>query len=231
MEVDAADQFKTTLNDIVNGRDGSFVVMARDLKTVDEVPISRDTLVPTAIVFKVPVMVKAFRNAHLDLISLHDRHELREEDECPGLGVLEEMLPVVQLAYSDLAVLMIISRDNTATDLCLDVVGVNDANATTRNMGLTNSDITMGCKELSVHCAGIEVHWPSNQEVARSFEKTDAGQVDYDDLAFKGVKEKNVTTIRDMVNLLQILYEGSKLPQEDCYHDQRWYCGNQQCCH
>lgn len=156
MEVDAADQFKTTLNDIVNGRDESFVVMARDLKTVDEVSISRDTLVPTAIVFKVPVMVKAFRNAHLDLISLHDRHELTEEHECPVLGVLEEMLPAVQLAYSDLAVLMNISRDNTATNICLDVVGVNDANATTRNLGLTNSDITTGCKELSVHCAGIE---------------------------------------------------------------------------
>lgn len=210
------DQLKTTLNDILNGRDGIFAVMARDLKTGDEVSINPDTRVPTASVFKVPVLVEVFWKAHLGLINLHDRHELREEDKCPGSGVLKEMLPGVQLTYEDLAVLMIIISDNTATDLCLDVVGVDDVNATMRNLGLTNSDITMGCKGLLAHCAGIEAHWPSNEEVARSFEKLKAGQVDYDGLAFKGVKENNVTTVRDMVNLLQILYEGSKLPQEVC---------------
>ncbi len=100
------------------------------------------------------------------------------------------MLPAVQLTYSDLAVLMNISRDNTATNLCLDVVGGDDGNAIMRNLGLTNSDITMGCNELLVHCAGIEAHWPSNQEVARSFEKIDAGQADYDHLLSRVSKEK-----------------------------------------
>jgi beta-lactamase class A len=210
------DKLKRILEDILDGRDGTFAVMARDLKTGEEVSVNPDVLVPTASVFKVPVLVEVFRKAHLGLLNLHDRHELTEEDKCPGSGVLKELLPGVQLTYEDLAVLMIIISDNTATDLCLDAVGVDDVNATMRKLGLTNTFITMGCKGLLAYCAGIEAHWPSGEQMALSFKRLKAGQTDYNGLAFKGVKENNVTTVRDMVNLLQILYEGSKLPQEVC---------------
>ena len=116
------DKLKRILEDILDGRDGTFAVMARDLKTGEEVSVNPDVLVPTASVFKVPVLVEVFRKAHLGLLNLHDRHELTEEDKCPGSGVLKELLPGVQLTYEDLAVLMIIISDNTATDLCLDAV-------------------------------------------------------------------------------------------------------------
>jgi beta-lactamase class A len=216
LEADTVEPIEKVLDEILGGRDGVFAVMARDLKTGEEVLRNPDTLMPTASVFKVPVLVELFRKAGLGVIDLHMRHELKEEDKCPGSGVLKEMLPGVRLTFEDLAVLMIIISDNTATDLCVNAAGIYDINATMRGLGIANSYITMGCKGLLAYCAGIENPWPSNEEVALSFERLKAGQIDYDGLAFKGVKENNVTTVRDMVNLLQILYEGTKLPQEVC---------------
>lgn len=212
------ESIEQVLDEILKGRHGVFAVMARDMKTGEEVLRNPDALMPTASVFKVSVLVELFRKADLGLIDLHKRHELRDEDKCPGSGVLKEMLPGLQITLEDLAVLMIIISDNTATDLCVQAAGAEDINATMRKLGITNTYVTMGCKGLLAYCAGIKNHWPSDEEVAESFERLKAGKVDYDGLAFKGVKENNVTTVRDMVNLLQILYEGTKLPQEVCRH-------------
>ncbi len=207
-----------TLSEILDGREGIFAVMARNFKTGEEVSINPDVLMPTASVFKVPVLVELFRKAALGDIDLYQKHELTEGDKSPGSGILKEMLPGAQLTLKDLAVLMIIISDNTATDLCIKAAGLDDINVTMKELGLTNSYITMGCKGLLAYCAGIENPWPSEEEVARTFEqlRSDVREIDLDGLAFQGVKENNVTTVRDMVNLLQILYEAKKLPSEVC---------------
>lgn len=204
------------LDELLSGREGVFAIMARDLVTGEEITREPDTLMPTASVFKICVLVELFRKADLGSLNLCSIHSLKEEDKCPGSGILKEMHPGLQIILEDLAILMIIISDNTATDLCLQAADIYDVNTTIQALGLTNTYINMGCKGLLAYCVGIQNPWPSPKEVIDCFSRLEAGKIDYESLPFKGVKENNVTTARDMVNLLQILYEGDRLPQKVC---------------
>lgn len=201
---------------ILRGRGGIFSLVARDLESGEEICFNPDVMLPTASVFKVPVLVEMYRKAALGRVDLSRKHLLREEDKSPGSGVLKEMAEPLEISLRDLATLMIIISDNTAADICLEVAGLDDVNATMRRLGLKNTFVSMGCKGLLAHCAGIREDWPTKEQVAESFRILESGKVDYDGLAFEGSPKNNVTTARDMVNLMEILYKAQGLPAEAC---------------
>jgi len=204
------------IESILSGRGGTFSLMARNFETGEEICFNPDVMLPTASVFKVPVLVEMYRKANLGLIDLSQKHVLREEDKSPGSGVLKEMTEGLEISLRDLATLMIIISDNTAADICLEAAGLEDVNATMHSLGLKNTFVSMGCKGLLAHCAGIKEKWPTKEQVAESFRILESGKVDYDGLAFQGCPENNITTARDMVNLMETLYKAKGLPKEVC---------------
>lgn len=204
------------LNRILEGRGGVFSLMARDFVTGEEICLNPDVPLPTASVFKVPVMVELFRQAYEGLVDLSEMHRLTDEDKSPGSGVLKDMTEGLMICLKDLATLSIIISDNTAADICLKRVGVDRVNALMEELGLKNTYVAMGCQGLLAHCAGIKVKWPTREQVQRSFEILKEGVVHYETAAFQGTRDNNITTARDMVDLMQILYEGVKLPREVC---------------
>lgn len=206
----------TEIEKILEGRKGIFSLMARNFETREEVCLNPDVMLPTASVFKVPVLVELFRKASIGTVDLSRMHVLTDRDKSPGSGVLKEMSEGLTISLRDLATLMIIISDNTAADLCLETAGVDDVNATMRRLGLKNTYVSMGCKGLLAHCVGIKENWPSPEQVAESFRILAEGKVDYNSLAFQGTPENNVTTARDMVNLMEILYRANGLPQSVC---------------
>ncbi|HHX28159.1 MAG: serine hydrolase [Bacillota bacterium] len=205
-----------TLGSILEGRGGVFSVMARDLKTGEEVSLNPDVPLPTASVFKVPVLVELFRQAGEGRFSLSEMHALTDDDKSPGSGVLKDMSEGLRISLYDLATLMIIISDNTAADLCLHKAGVDRVNALMQELGLNNTYVAMGCKGLLAHCAGIEEKWPTREQVDRSFQILKEGLVYYETAAFQGTRENTITSTRDMVDLMQVLYEGVKLPKDVC---------------
>lgn len=207
------DDIVAALNRILEGRGGVFSVMARDFRTGEEVCLNPDVPLPTASVFKVPVMVELFRQAGEGLVDLSEMHTLTDEDKAPGSGVLREMTGGLRISLRDLATLMIIISDNTAADLCLRKVGVDRVNALMQELGLKNTHVAMGCKGLLAHCAGILEKWPTKEQVDRSFQILKEGTVHYETAAFQGTRENNITSARDMVDLMQVLYEGTRLPR------------------
>jgi beta-lactamase class A len=209
-------EITATLKHILDGRGGVFSVMARNLETGEEVCLNPDVPLPTASVFKVPVLVELFRQAGEGLVDLSAMHTLTEEDKSPGSGVLKDMSEGLRISMRDLATLMIIISDNTAADLCLHAAGVDRVNALMQELGLKNTWIAMGCKGLLAHCAGIEEKWPTKEQVDRSFEILKDGVVHYDTAAFQGSKDNDITSARAMVDLMQVLYEGVRLPRETC---------------
>lgn len=198
----------------ISGRKGKFCVAARNIITGEEILFNADELCPTASVFKVPVLVELLRRYELGEISLDSVHVLREDDKCPGSGILKEMTPGMTLTVKDLATLMIIISDNTATDLLVGMLGVDNITATMRNFGLKNTYITMGCKGILAHFVGIKKAWPTHEEVRLAASRMAELNVDEDSIALKGVPENNTTTPRDMVDLLEQLHKGKLLGEK-----------------
>ncbi|HHW17752.1 MAG TPA: serine hydrolase [Firmicutes bacterium] len=204
------------IDSILSGRGGIFSLMARNFETGEEICVNPDVMLPAASVFKVPVLVELYRKASLGQIDLAQKRVLREEDKSPGSGILKEMTEGLEISLRDLGTLMIIISDNTAADMCLEAAGLYDVNATMHRLGLKSTFVSMGCKGLLAHCAGIKENWPTKEQVAESFRILESGKVDYNGLAFQGCPENNVTTARDMVDLMEALYKAKGLPKEVC---------------
>ena len=125
---------------------------------------------PTASLIKVPVLVSLYQAVHQGLISLTDRIRYREDQRCLGSGVLIHLTPGVEMAVRDAAVLMIIISDNVATNMMIDLVGLEQVNETMRRLGL---DKTMLFQRLGDTKAGLDARKMSvstGREMARLLE-------------------------------------------------------------
>ena len=90
-----------------------------------------------ASIFKVPVLVTAFRQVDAGRLDLAARHTLRRAHKLIGSGVLSQLDEGLQPTLRDLLTLMIVLSDNTATDMVLELLGgVAAVDATMQALGL-----------------------------------------------------------------------------------------------
>ena len=102
---------------------GDVSLAARNLTTGETVLLDADAVYPTASVIKVAILLEVYAQADAGLLQLDERIEMRPSDQVGGSGVLKTLLPGLQPTLYDLATLMIIKSDNTATNMCIDRVG------------------------------------------------------------------------------------------------------------
>lgn len=76
----------------------------------------------TASLIKVPILVTLFDRVEKGELSLDDRVRVLKVDKVPGSGILQSLHDGLEVTMRDLATLMIIISDNTATNLVLDKV-------------------------------------------------------------------------------------------------------------
>ena len=93
---------------------------------------------------KIPIMVELYRQIDRGERALNDPYTLRAADKAPGSGVLLHLHDGLALTLDDLIYLMISISDNTATNVLIDLAGMEAVNATMRSLGMTGS--TLGRK-------------------------------------------------------------------------------------
>lgn len=110
--------------------------------------LNEDALFPLASVVKVPILVALYAEARAGRIDLRERVAYRRADAVAGSGVLQHLDDGVAPTLRDLAVLMIISSDNTATDLVLERVSKPVVERAMVDLGLTSIRVPMGIHEM-----------------------------------------------------------------------------------
>ena len=117
------EQVEQLLQILAQRASGGFGVAARNLQTGEEVTWQADRAMPTASTFKFPVLVELFAQAEAGMLDLDERVPLLAADQVGGSGVLRDLLPGLQPTLRDLAMLMIVVSDNSATNMLLDRIG------------------------------------------------------------------------------------------------------------
>ena len=117
------------------------------LETNEAFGYNADRQFRTASVFKIAVLLEVFRQEDAGRFDLNDTVPVTSEAVRPGSGVLQYLNSVVALSIRDLAVLMIVISDNTATEVLLRKVGMEGVNATLRELGLTQTRVTPPWRE------------------------------------------------------------------------------------
>lgn len=108
---------------------GTVAVAAMHLPTGRQLEREARRSFPSASVIKVPILAALFAEAEAGRLAWQEPVSLTEAAKVPGSGVLRELHAGTELTLEDLARLMIVVSDNTATNLLIDRIGtaiVND---------------------------------------------------------------------------------------------------------
>ena len=95
----------------------------KNISTGEEFRVNADHVFPTASAIKIAVLVEIFTQLEQGKLSLEDRSEMAVTDLVGGSGILKELTPGLQPCVKDLATLMVVLSDNTATNMLIDMLG------------------------------------------------------------------------------------------------------------
>ncbi len=116
---------------------GSLAFAAKNLATGEEMLLNADEVLPTASTIKLAILAELYRQVSDEGVDLSERLPMQQSDIVGGSGVLKELGAGLQPTLYDLAKLMVIVSDNTATNMLIDRLGgVERVNQTMRDYGL-----------------------------------------------------------------------------------------------
>jgi beta-lactamase class A len=160
---------------LVAGFSGVAGVALKDLATGLTLGINADEVFPTASTIKIHVLVQLLARTEAGELNLQQRIAVPPEGHVLGSGVLAYLSGPVELTLLDLAILMIIASDNTATNLCIDAAGLEGTNALMQRLGLTQTRLQ---RKMMDHIAAVreQENIATPNELVRIFELLYQGQ-------------------------------------------------------
>jgi beta-lactamase class A len=135
------------------GRAGIWV---KHLTTGEEAGARATETFNSASVIKIPVLVLAFQMAERSALSLDERIEIRKEDVRGGSGIFRYHDAGLRPTFRDVLLQMVITSDNTATDLAIAKVGgVAAVNAWLGEKGFTGLKLVQTTGDLFAKYAAL----------------------------------------------------------------------------
>jgi beta-lactamase class A len=118
---------------------GEVALFAENLKTHETVAISPDTPVQTASVIKLAILYEALEQVRSGKAHFEDKITLTKADQVQGSGVLLFFDAPLSLTLKDVLTMMIVMSDNTATNLVIDHLGLENIDARIAKLGLKDT--------------------------------------------------------------------------------------------
>ncbi|MPY91140.1 MAG: serine hydrolase [Luteitalea sp.] len=135
----AADPVADRIAALTKGFKGTVVFYAKNLNTGRELASDPDARVRTASTIKLPVLCALESLVTNGKVKWDERLVLKPEEKVSGSGVLQSLAEGTDLTVRNLAILMIIVSDNTATNLLIDRIGADTVNDYLDTLGLTKT--------------------------------------------------------------------------------------------
>ncbi len=201
---------RSELKRLAGGLAGVIGIGVKSMWDGSTIILQPDRPFPMASVFKIPVLIELVLQAEEGRLGLDETVTVAETLKSPGSGVLKELTSPPTLSLADLAMLMIIISDNTATDVLVNRVGAASINRRLASWGFEVTRVVMTCRQLLFEIAGrpsgpftpetrLEV-----EQILKTRERSFAGRAYAD-------TDNNVTTPREMIALLEMLVTDGRL--------------------
>ena len=95
----------------------------------------------TASCIKVFILLEYFRQLKDRVRPRKDKLTYRKSDRAEGSGDLQYLNPDIEMTVGNFATLMMIRSDNSATNMMIDYLGIDNINQTIREIGLKNTKL------------------------------------------------------------------------------------------
>lgn len=129
-----------------------------------------------ASVIKLTIMVEAFRQKEAGLLDFNQAVTIHPQDKLPSCGALTYLHDGLTVTVGDLVTLMIILSDNTATNLLIDMLGMENINRTIADCGWTNTQLNRKLFQPELAKQGIE-NYVSARDMGKLLEGLLAGHI------------------------------------------------------
>jgi len=135
-------KFERDLRRVADTYDGVLGVATIDLTDSTAMGVNDTLVFPQGSAIKVPILIELFRRAEHEPGLLRARQTMTTAARTGGSGVLGFFSDSGSaLSNEDLAVLMISLSDNTATNMLIDLLGMDSVNRTLASMGFTRTKL------------------------------------------------------------------------------------------
>jgi beta-lactamase class A len=164
-----SEQLVAYLNEVLRGRAGVFGVYARNLQTDAVVGINAAQVMPAESTVKTAILLHYERGIEAGTLDPKQRVDFTPDRRFDGSGVLRYLDDGLSLTLDDLAWLMIIVSDNSATAMLVEVLGgPAEINKTTALLGCPTTRLNESIT-LERALAGESFSWSSPRDLAELY--------------------------------------------------------------
>ena len=173
------EQFEARMRQVAQRLDGVAGYAIQDLATSESFYLNADLVFPTASSIKLAVLLELMRQAQEGKLVLDEKHTIRRKettvgDDEPILAMLGD--GTVSMTLRDIATFMVVLSDNSATNILIDRLGLDNINSEIARLGLRETHLRR--KMIDIEAArqgGENVSTP--REMMTLVEKVHAGNV------------------------------------------------------
>ena len=161
------------------GFDGALGVAAIDLPTGHTFALHGNTVFPQASVIKIAILARMYQAARAGKFALDDRITIQPSEAVAGSGRLQERLKSggpATLTVRELIAAMIEWSDNTATNKCIALAGMDDVNRMMDELGLPHTRLRRKMMDSTAVARGEE-NLSTPEEMARLVETIYRGKL------------------------------------------------------
>jgi beta-lactamase class A len=146
-------KLESTINEVDRGLDGVLGLAILDLTSGQTFFIHADDIFPQASSIKVAVLAELYQQAQNGKLKLTDLYTVQASDMVPDSSIMLGLTPgITRITNRDLATMMIAVSDNSATNVLIDRVGMENVNGLMDKLGLPHTRLRR--KMMDVKAAG-----------------------------------------------------------------------------
>jgi beta-lactamase class A len=150
-------KLEANISDVDHGLDGVLGVAILDLSSGQKFLLHSDDVFPQASSIKVAVLAELYRQAQAGKLKLTDLYTVQATDLVPDSTIMGGLTPgVTRITLRDLATMMIAVSDNSATNVLIDRVGMENVNALMDSLGLAHTRLRRKMMDLKAASEGRE---------------------------------------------------------------------------
>jgi beta-lactamase class A len=150
-------KLESSIQDVDQHLDGVMGLAIEDLTTGDHYYLHEDEVFAQASSIKVTVLANLYLQGQVGKLKLTDLYTVQSSDLVPDSDIMNGLTPgVTRVTLRDLATMMVAVSDNSATNVLIDRVGIQNVNAMLDSLGLTHTRLRRKMMDLEAAKHGRE---------------------------------------------------------------------------
>ena len=150
-------KLEVSIAEVDHSLDGVMGVAIEDLTSGQKYQLRADDVFPQASTIKIAILAELYRQAQAGRVKLTEVYTVRSSDVVPDSPIMGGLTPgTTQITLRDLATMMVAVSDNSAANILIDRVGMENVNSLLDSLGLSHTRLRRKMMDLKAASEGRE---------------------------------------------------------------------------